>query len=95
MNPLDRFYWVVVIILAAAMAMSSCASPGSVSMSRDNTSSEQTKADWDGCVDELKSNGTFDSAGASLASATMMLIEYGLGAPSVKACMRRKGYTQD
>lgn len=78
------------LVASAAMFMSGCGGPGSVHMSRPDTSYAQTKADWDACVEQVK-NRDSDPAGQLGA----MIGELLWGAPFTKDCMKAKGYTED
>lgn len=78
------------LILPLLAATGGCASPGSVSMSRYNTSYEQTKADWDDCVERVRFKDSDPTA-----QLARMMGESLWGAPFTKECMRDKGYRQD
>jgi hypothetical protein len=86
MNLLDRFHSGVVMI-CVALAVSGCAAPGSVQMSRHNTTDAQAKADWDACVEQVRTKD-----GDAYSQLGRMVGESLWGAPFTKECMQSKGY---
>jgi len=90
MDLTNRFCCEALMISVLVMSLSGCAAPGSVKMSRYNTSWDQTKSDWDDCVEQVRL-----SESDPYARLGKMMGEGMWGAPYTKECMRRKGYTED